>query len=266
MLCSEWSLVKTYAEHAVAIPLRCRSWTCPLCQPLRQAQLRTLAMAGQPQRFVTLTCVSTFLDTPEQRAAALARAWRVILARWRRQFNGPKHEYLAVFEATKRGQPHLHILVRGPYISQKWLSLQTKELLNSPVCDIRIVKNERQAAHYITKYVGKAPHRFGTCKRYWHTRGWSLVPEAPDDNETGWTIEERGLDQIQSEWQYWRCQVESDGQGGIIARWPSWCPEYYPRAGPWTHAPPPDRPTNKQETKSSEALLGMGRSPHDPSC
>lgn len=266
MLCSEWSLVKHHADHAEAIALRCRSWRCPLCLPMRQQQLTDLAIRGTPERFITLTIRPDTNSTTAQRAANLARAWRVCLARWRRLNPGKRHEYLAVFEATKRGEPHLHILVRGPFIAQRWLSAQMSQLINSPIVDIRRVNNPTKAAAYIAKYVGKAPHRFGTCKRYWHTKLWAPADPQPASTDTGWRIEQRSLDQIAQEWRHWRAIVEPDGQGGIRATWQPWQRYYYPNAGPWAHAPPLPDDDPPPPHPYEKALLGMGLSPHDPSC
>lgn len=181
MLCGEWSLVKAERDRVTAVSLRCRAWTCDLCEPDRKARLMAFALSGNPTTFITLTVRPRAGQSPTQRAHALADAWRVIVRRARKHYGYKKIDYLAVLEATKRGEPHLHVLSRVPWIDQGWLSRQAKALLGAPVVDIRRCAPGRIIAAYVSKYVGKAPHRFGTCKRYWSTRTW----EEGDRPETG---------------------------------------------------------------------------------
>jgi hypothetical protein len=181
MICGEGSIVNQDGSSGIAITLRCRAWTCQHCRRDRKRQLINLAVAGQPNRLITLTVSPALLISPAARAKALANAWRLVVKRAKRAFGWDKLDYLAVFEATKRGEPHLHILARCGYIPQAWLSHQMKALIGSPIVDIRAVKNPKHAAIYVAKYIGKAPHRFATCKRYWHTKEWDTTP--PDQEE-----------------------------------------------------------------------------------
>lgn len=172
MYCREPSAVKYGDGWALAVSLPCRSWLCLDCQPRRRAQLIELAAGGAPNRLITITVNPEVGDGPLDRARLLARAWRIVVARARRSVHKEPINYLAVFEATKRGEPHLHILARCGFISQRWLSDQMGNVLQSPIVDIRRIHNVRHAARYVAKYIGKAPHKFGTCKRYWHTKLW----------------------------------------------------------------------------------------------
>lgn len=133
--------------------------------------------------------------------------------------------YLCVFEAHKSGEPHLHILFRGRYIPQDWLSEQCAELLNSPRCDIRKVHNQKQAAWYVSKYVGKAPHKFGTNKRYWHTTNYEL--HSPDEDEDNpykgqiWLITEKPIIDIYTEWARHRTDITIEGNFDRISYGPA---------------------------------------------
>lgn len=173
-LCGGWSAVKVEQNHLHAITLWCRSWSCPDCGPARKRALIHRFNDGKPSTFITLTVRPREGETAAERAAGLARAWRVVVARARRKWPKVRIAYGAVFEHTVKGEPHLHILARAPYIPQKWLSEQLDELIGAPVVDIRAVRSARQVAAYVSKYVGKAPAKFGTSKRYWFTRDWSL--------------------------------------------------------------------------------------------
>ena len=205
MLCGQASAVKRLGDQIVAVSLPCRSWQCQDCAPKRRAQLIAIACAGDPNRLITLTVSPKIGTSPNERAKLLARAWRLVVARAQRQLHIPHLDYLAVCEATKRGEPHLHILVRSGFIPQRWLSAQMREILDSPIVDIRKVSNGRLAAAYVSKYIGKDPQRFGTCKRYWQTKKWIIQD---DENNTeppwgrgGWERQAIPLSGILSEWE-----------------------------------------------------------------
>ena len=205
ILCSEGTLVNQGAHGVRAITLRCRSWGCPLCQPDRQRQLVALAASGKPTVFITLTSNPRIGKSPSSRARALSAAWRVIVRRARKKYGYKVIPYFCVFEATKRGEPHLHILARVKWIDQRWLSRQMRELTGSPIVDIRKVRSVKQAASYISKYIGKAPHRFETCKRYWRTKNWdqSTFEKEPMEGDwsRAWEVRDRSLEWCIALWE-----------------------------------------------------------------
>jgi hypothetical protein len=92
---------------------------------------------------------------------------------------------MAFNERTKAGEPHLHILLRAPFIPQDWIAEAMAELSGSPVCWIEAIANTRSAIRYVTKYVTKEPAQFGTGKRYWLSRNWLV--------NTGDCVERCGL-------------------------------------------------------------------------
>lgn len=205
MLCNEASLVNVGVKSFRAVSLRCRSWGCPLCQPERQRQLVALAASGKPTVFITLTCNPRVGHSPAARARALAKAWPVIVRRACKKYGYKNIPYFCVFEATKKGEPHLHILARVKWIDQRWLSNQMRELTGAPIVDIRKVRSVKEAASYISKYIGKAPHRFKTCKRYWRTRSWdqSTFEKEEDDKfwSNVWEIRDYPLSSIKACWE-----------------------------------------------------------------
>jgi hypothetical protein len=149
--------------------------------------LIALAKSGKPTTFITLTVNPKTGFGPASRARALAEAWPRVVKRACKKYGYRSIPYLCVFEGTKRGEPHLHILCRVKWIDQRWLSAQMKALIGAPIVDIRQVKNQGQVAHYISKYIGKEPHRFDTCKRYWRTQSWELINYVPDPIEGDWS-------------------------------------------------------------------------------
>jgi len=210
MLCAEATLVKHGPGVNAARVLYCRSWQCDICRPKRRNQLIAMAIKGKAERFITLTTSDETGPNPVERCRRLIKAWRQVreeiacnmtlpsAERWQLPVSETwtayykairrarrdaalmkRHavEFLAVVEAQDNGNPHLHIITRGDYVPQWWLSYRMKMLAAAPICDIRYVKDRRKLANYVAKYCGKNPQRFGTCKRYWQSKTWSLVPK-----------------------------------------------------------------------------------------
>lgn len=171
--CNQHTLVKSVGDHVTAYPLRCRCWQCTYCAPWRRAQLVRWAKDGKPTTFITLTSNPHWGPNPQYRARRLIDAWRLIVRQLRRLKRYRNLQYLVVMESTARGEPHLHILARALYIDHKWLSNRMKELTSAPVVDIRRIRGPKEAAKYVSKYVGKEPHQYNHCKRYWYSQDWA---------------------------------------------------------------------------------------------
>lgn len=178
--CGERTIVKAQPGEYTASSLRCRAWTCAECQPQRSRQLVAQAHGGAPTTFLTLTSRRKPELTPYDAAMNLSRAWRLLRLRIMRHRKLKNLPFLAVFEATQNGWPHLHILLRSIWIDQRWISAQMAELADAPVVDIQRIRNRAQVNAYVAKYVGKAPHKFGSAKRYWQSRDYDLRPAQPE--------------------------------------------------------------------------------------
>lgn len=210
MYCGSGTLVKHGPGVNAARVLKCRSWQCEDCRPDRARQLIAMAIKGRAQRFITLTCTNDTAPTAIERCQVLVAAWRKIRSliaanlslplkdRWlttdahdyalvqpalraaaRDKATMQKHnvEFLAVVEAQKNGNPHLHIMARCPYVPHAWLRSMLIKFARAEICDIQYVGDRRKLANYVAKYCGKDPHRFGTCKRYWQSCKWQLCPK-----------------------------------------------------------------------------------------
>ncbi len=183
MYCGEWSLVKRTHPGLTVIPLRCRCWTCDECRSLRKAQLVAEAIAGQPTIFITLTSRNRASTTPHQAAQALAVAWRQVRREYIKKHGRGSLAFVAVFEATKRGWPHLHIAARAKWVDQVWLSKRMAHLIGAPIVDVRRIKGLRKVAAYVSKYIGKNPQRFEGTKRYWRSKDYLLPAANTDENQ-----------------------------------------------------------------------------------
>lgn len=220
-LCREWQMVKFRPEANYARPLYCRSWRCEVCQPRRKSQLMALAASGQPTRFLTLTINPQTGTDPESRLKILSRAWRLIVKRLRRLHPNTPIDYLAIVEETKRLEPHLHILLRSPYIPQFLLSEWMRELADSPIVDIRLIRSQKEVVRYVAKYITKSPAQFGNAKRYWSSRTYELdktnKPEKNGADGFPWLIAKVPMQRIIIEWLDRGMQTSQWMDDGIIA-------------------------------------------------
>ncbi len=208
-------------EGVQAVTAWCRAWTCCDCAPFRIASLKRQAVDGQPTTFITLTVNPAHGETAEGRARELSNAWKIVVKRARRKFTKGPLEYLAVFEETKKGEPHLHILARCPFIPQRWLSDAMNELIAAPIVDIRAVGHAKNAARYVAKYVGKGPKPFAKLKRYWQSKGYDLasvrVPKEDTPWGSGWRMVREPLIVLADIWRaQWR-PVEWIGENEIFS-------------------------------------------------
>ena len=182
MLCSEASLVNHGEGRVRAATLKCRAWTCELCVEMRRRQLVAEACSGLPDKLLTLTTRAIDGGDAVAEARRQGEAFKLLIKRIRARWPGQEVQYFVVREATKQGWPHLHVLLRAPFLPWSWLVEQWEELSGSPGVDIRKIWRPHQAAKYVAKYIGKNPHQFGTCKRYWSSKEWQApVPVKEPD-------------------------------------------------------------------------------------
>jgi len=159
------------------------------------------AASGEPTRLLTLTVNPAYYTDPEERLRKLAWAWRTTVKRRKREYGKASISYLSIVEETKRGEPHLHILLRSPYIPHALISACMAELINSPIVDIRLIRNPAQAIQYVLKYITKAPAQFDGSKRYWMSQDY----EQHDDTEKaeiaamkgGWDIWKMSIHEVE---------------------------------------------------------------------
>jgi hypothetical protein len=174
--CAVNSILSQYDPGIKINPLRCNRWSCSECRDKRQGRLKSEAYRGRPNAFITLTVNPAIGTGPDHRARDLVEAWRKVRRRAKEKWGNVRLPFLAVFEETKAGEPHLHILCRLKWIPQDWLSDQMKAEIGAPIVDIRRVESKKKVASYVAKYVGKNPEKFGGCKRYWRSLDYLVEP------------------------------------------------------------------------------------------
>lgn len=172
--CNEHTIVKGNADVQVAVSLKCRAWTCPNCFDTRKKQLIAEAAGGRPTTFLTLTTRRSDKIDPDRAAMRLSKAWRLCRLRIIRFYGLSELPFLAVVEATKAGWPHLHILMRAPYIDWEMISEWMWELCDGAQINIQRIDKHRKMTAYVAKYCGKCSHRYKHTKRYWQSQDYDL--------------------------------------------------------------------------------------------
>lgn len=171
-------------SHIVIVPMTCKSWDCPRCGPRKRAEWIRKFKNAKPEREITLTCPANKFANPHIAAEAMKMAWLKLIKRIRDKYG--EFEYGLVFELTKKNTPHMHILCRGKYIPQKWLSNQWHRLGIGYIVHIQKVdKHELHAAHvckYLAKSIGQtaealAPQRIIQVSKKF------LLPEGKEKDE-----------------------------------------------------------------------------------
>jgi len=99
-----------------------------------------------------------------------------LFKRLRRRFPTHHIEYALVWETTKKGWPHAHILLRAPFIPQPILSRLWAALTGAYIVDVRKVDSRAHAAAYVTKYLTKSPEVPAGFRRFRTSRLYSAPP------------------------------------------------------------------------------------------
>jgi len=151
--------------RVIVVPLCCKSWTCPACAQRLKRVWGKRVIAAQPERFLTWTVDPKLHPDPDEARVAIQKAWTAFVVHWRkgRAAKGNKHkipphdlEYISVWERHKSGMPHLHALIRGPYIPQSYIRRWSIRAGCGEIIDIRQIYSTKAAAAELLKYVSKA--------------------------------------------------------------------------------------------------------------
>jgi hypothetical protein len=176
-LCGQDSIVIHAAEEKAVCQYFCDSWECPSCSERKRACLIARILAGFPSIMWTLTSRVDEGSDPVHAFRELVKALQDFMDTECKRRKIRRIQYFVVVEATKQGWPHLHLMVRDVYIDHARLSDWMDRRANSPIVHFDILDSPTAGARYMSKYLGKAPHRFGTGKRCWCTHSWDLKPK-----------------------------------------------------------------------------------------
>lgn len=177
--CTSHTIVLEKPQALAFRPLYCKRWSCDTCAPRRKLQLIRDCKSGRPTAFLTLTVNPAYGLSPSHRAQMLVLSWRKLRKRLLDGNKKMKVPFIAVFETTKAGEPHLHLLLRTDWIDQRVISAHQEFEMGAPVVWIKKVANQKHAANYVSKYAGKNPKSFVGCKRYYRSKDWPLEKREP---------------------------------------------------------------------------------------
>jgi len=175
--CARWTVSQVREDGELVVPLRCKCWGCPDCHHINRRLVLRRLKATDVTHLITLTCSPRAFSDPSQAFRHLSLAVPNLVKRLRRQFPAAIFQYLLVWETTRAGWPHAHLLARTSYLPQRALSRHWRELTGAQVVDIRRVTDARGATAYIAKYLTKtlsAPpglKRLRTSRQFWPTPG-----------------------------------------------------------------------------------------------
>lgn len=218
-LCSSaaGTIVAEAPLHRRAFPAPCNRWECPECGEYKKSVLYHRLRGHKGQRFMTLTCNPARYATPNEAYRSMSLSFTSLVKRVRRKYPAKRFEYVMVWEQTRKGWPHLHVLVSGPWIEQAWLSRQWDDLTGAAIVDIRYVRSGVKTASYLSKYLTKelrAPrghHRWRKSFDYFPDD--TPPPQAHQPSEFSWRYTRLTLAELDYEWrlQQWHTSMEPDG-------------------------------------------------------
>lgn len=159
---SAWVLRhKTDRSRFKLVANTCRDRLCVRCAGMRTATVRTNLIAfldGRETRFITLTLKHRDVPLWDQ-VNRLYKCFRRLRQRtlWKERVTGGCALLeLTYNHQTQRWHPHLHTVIEGGFLPREDLSRAWLDVTgDSWNVDIRLVKNDLRAAHYVTKYLTK---------------------------------------------------------------------------------------------------------------
>lgn len=142
-----------------------QTWTSKQCRTYHRVKsgLLLASSLGENVRFITVTSAPGM--------SRLSEDFGVLVKRIRNRFG--RFEYIKV--KTNEGHGVIHVLYRGSYIPQKWLSDAWGFIHGSPVVDIRAVRPFKGMASYIvSQYVScqKSSYQRSSSSWNWIYHGW----------------------------------------------------------------------------------------------
>lgn len=201
-----WLYVSAGGDDLCIRSNKCHDRWCLACQRERAATITNallIAMSAKTCRFITFTLRHSKTPLNDQ----IDRLYRSFSTLRRRQAWKTNVIGGAAFLEVKIGRdglwhPHLHCIVEGKWWDQKEISQEWHAVTgDSSIVDVRMIKDDGEAAGYVTKYVTKPAHSDvyhdpdrldemmtalrgrRLCMTFMSWRGIVLEPEHSDDVE-----------------------------------------------------------------------------------
>ncbi len=170
------------SQLAVVIPCTCKSWWCAKCKTPKALRLIERICSGDPERMITLTSNPNACKSPSDALDIMKSGCKLLFRKLRATFGA--FEYVLIWELSKRGWPHIHMAMRGSYVSHHWLKYWWKAFTGAPIVHIQKINNEKHASRYMAKYFlkdqGPVLRLLNHRRLYTVSRRWALrAPKSP---------------------------------------------------------------------------------------
>ncbi len=212
--------------------MRCHKWDCPNCGPQNRKRVLRSLEGTRVDTLITLTCSRSHYRSPDAAFYVLSASIPILMKRLRRAFPRTPIEYFCVWESTRTGWPHVHVLFRGPFIPQRTLSRHWADLTCSPIVDIRHVNSQAQVASYLSKYLVKQPRvpfghrRFRTSRAFWQAGSPSRRNPCPSGEP--WKLRRDSLYTLADIWVRLGFVISFDHPSSFTARYVQPPPVFFP--------------------------------------
>jgi hypothetical protein len=171
---------------AVLVNVPCQQWSCEVCGQRKARYYAGIARAGcelsvERLRLLTISCPR---ETPAQSWAELSGRWDRLSKSLARRLGTPgKPKRLAYFgtvELQRRGNPHLHLLLRDSGFIPKAVVHQLGYAAGFGFSDIRQIQPGAGVV-YVTKYLHKSAGQVleKGARRIRRSRDWYAAPARP---------------------------------------------------------------------------------------
>ncbi len=173
-----FAMVGILGIHAVILARACGQWSCPVCGERRARYYAGIARAGcdlSTER-IRLWTFTAGREHPDESWAQLSPRWERFserMARWARR----RLSYFGIVELQKRGNPHLHVLVRDSGFIPKRVFHAMAHDVGFGFSDVRLI-GPGSGVRYVTKYLHKgAGQQFPKgVRRVRRSRDWWRPP------------------------------------------------------------------------------------------
>jgi hypothetical protein len=159
-------LVKKDGDRVLFARARCKRWTCEHCAEINKAvwtarMLYAVDLIGGDWSFVTLTAH----EKTRSKLASwqnISKGWNRLNLRLKRHFGA--FYYVRVYELTKRGSFHLHMLI-SLKVPTRWWKDNARKCGMGYQAKSEVLENSHHAVFYCAKYMTKQTADFPTNVR-----------------------------------------------------------------------------------------------------
>lgn len=149
-LCGNRSLVCVNGHDVRIYPFHCRRWRCGRCGSTKLKVVRERFKSGLIGQTYVVTLTSPGNEDPGVSWDRLGTLWKAFHLRMEREFG--RFEYVRITELQDRGNPHLHIVVRGIKPTRAWVARAAADLGFGRMA--KVTRSNRRTVSYLTKALG----------------------------------------------------------------------------------------------------------------